>query len=83
MTDETTDDTETSTRRNLLVSVAGLGAAGLFGAGRASAQSTPSGEIGTSSNPYLRAYVNRKVFEARTSDPSSPEDGTQWYRGDL
>lgn len=83
MTDEPTDETETSTRRNLLVGVAGLGAAGLFGAGRASAQSTPSGEIGTSSNPYLRAYVDRKVFTNRTSDPSSPEDGTQWYRSDL
>lgn len=82
MTDENSDETE-RTRRNVLVGVAGLGAAGLFGAGRASAQSTPDGEVGTSSNPYVRAYIDRKVFTNRTSDPSTPADGTQWYRSDL
>jgi hypothetical protein len=82
MTDDNTDETQ-STRRNVLVGVAGLGAAGLFGAGRASAQSTPEGEVGTSSNPYLRAYIDRKVFTNRTTDPSTPADGTQWYRSDL
>jgi len=82
MTDNNSGETE-RTRRNVLVGVAGLGAAGLFGAGRASAQSTPDGEIGTSSNPYLRAYIDRKVFTNRTSDPSTPADGTQWYRSDL
>lgn len=85
MTDQATNDDEQTgvSRRNVLVGIAGLGAAGAFSAGRASAQSAPSGEIGTSSNPYLRAYVNRKVFTGRTSDPSSPSDGTQWYRSDL
>jgi hypothetical protein len=84
MTDETTDDETDRTRRNVLVSVAGLGALGLgFGAGQASGQSAPDGEIGTSSNPYLRAWIDRQVFVGRTSDPSSPADGTMWYREDL
>lgn len=77
------DDADSVKRRAVLTGLAGLGAAGVFAAGNATAQATPSGEIGTATNPYLRAYVNRKVFVARTSDPSSPDDGTQWYRGDL
>lgn len=77
------DHADSVKRRAVLTGLAGLGAAGVFAAGNATAQATPSGEIGTASNPYLRAYVNRKVFTARTSDPSSPDDGTQWYRGDL
>ena len=82
MTDDNPDETD-RTRRNVLLGVAGLGAAGLFGAGRASAQvtSTPSGEVGNETNPYVRAYINRQVFVARTSDPTSP-DGTIWYRSD-
>lgn len=79
------DEAEVSTsRRALIASAAGIAAAGAGGhlLGSASAQ-TPAGEIGTASNPYLRAYVDRKVFNNRTSDPSSPADGTQWYRSDL
>jgi len=83
-TNDNSDTDETDrTRRNVLVGIAGLGAAGLFGAGRASAQSAPEGEIGTSSNPYLRAWIDRQVYLGRTSDPSSPDDGTSWYREDL
>jgi len=77
------DDADSVKRRAVLTGLAGLGAAGVFAAGNATAQTTPSGEIGTPSNPYLRAYIDRKVFVARTSDPSAPQDGTQWYRGDL
>ena len=82
MTDDNSDETD-STRRGLLVGVAGLGAAGLFGAGRASAESAPEGEVGRESNPYLRAHVDRVRFVGRTSDPSSPADGTGWYREDV
>jgi len=82
MTDDNSDEMD-RTRRKVLVGVAGLGAAGLFGAGRASAQSAPEGDIGTSSNPYLRAHINRQRYVPRTSDPSSPAEGTNWYRGDL
>lgn len=82
MTDDNPDETD-RTRRNVLVGVAGLGVAGLFGAGRASAQTSPSGEIGTSSNPYLRAHIDRQRYVGRTSDPSTPSDGTNWYREDL
>lgn len=80
---EQTDREGSTSRRALLTGLAGLGAAGAFATGRASAQSTPSGEIGTSGNPYLRAYINEQVYVGRTSDPSSPADGTHWYREDL
>lgn len=84
MTDEPTDNDQTHrTRRNVLVGLAGIGAAGAFATGRATAQSAPEGDIGTPTNPYLRAYVDRQVFVGRTSDPSSPSDGTTWYREDV
>lgn len=78
------EEANTASRRALIASAAGIAAAGAGGhlLGSASAQ-TPAGEIGTASNPYVRAYVDRKVFNNRTSDPSSPADGTQWYRSDL
>jgi len=55
----------------------------MFSAGRATAQSAPEGDIGTSSNPYLRAWIDRQVYVGRTSDPDSPSDGSSWYREDL
>jgi len=82
MTDDNDTDEMDSTRRGLLVGVAGLGAAGIFGAGRVTAQTEPDGEIGFE-NPYLRAYVDRQVFVGRTSDPDDPENGTMWFREDL
>lgn len=82
-TDDETDASDSRTRRNVLVGLAGLGAAGVFGAGRASAQASASGEVGTPSNPYLRAYIDTVNFTARTTDPSSPADGTLWYNQDA
>jgi len=79
--DET--ETESASRRALLTGIAGLGAAGIFSAGRASAQSAPEGDIGTAENPYLRAYIDRQTYTGRTSDPTDPADGTTWYREDL
>ncbi len=72
-------DTSTVSRRAMLTGVAGLGAMGMF-ASTASAEA--SGEVGAD-EPYIRAYMDRKVFVGRTTDPSSPADGTEWYREDL
>ena len=70
-------------RRKLLVGLAGLGAAGMFGAGSATAQNDPAGTVGTEDNPFRRAYIDRQIFIGRSDDPSAPDDGTTWYRGDL
>lgn len=78
--DSDSSTAKSTTRRAMIAGVAGLGAAGLF-AGSASAQA--SGDVGTSTNPYLKAYIDRKVYVGRTTDPSSPADGTEWYRSDL
>lgn len=69
-------------RRMVLAGAAGLAAAGASGylVGNTTAQTAdPVGEVGTSSNPYLIAFVDRMHFVARSSDPSSPADGTIWY----
>lgn len=83
-TEDCTDSENNETsRRAFLTGIVGLGAAGLFGAGRASAQSAPSGTVGTPTNPYLVAYVDRVNMQPRTSNPSSAEEGTMIFRGDL
>lgn len=84
-TDTNTDEqsSKSVSRRAYLTGVAGLGAAGVFAAGRASAQTAPEGTVGTPTNPYLVAYIDRMNFSARTTDPSSPDDGELWYRSDL
>lgn len=75
---------QSTSRRALLASAVGVAAAGASGywSGIASGQSAPSGTIGAD-EPYERAYINRQVFIGRTSDPSSPPNGTMWYREDL
>lgn len=75
---EDNEELDSASRRQLLaaVGVAAAGATGYF-AGSASA-ATPAGTVGTSTNPYLRAYVDTIAF-VDTSDPSSPDDGTLWY----
>jgi len=84
---ETEDGVESensdTSRRAVLAGVAGLGAAGLFGAGHASAQTAPEGNVGTPTNPYLVAYVDRVNMQPRTGNPSSPENGTMIFRSDL
>ena len=81
VTDSDDGGSEDRTRRGVLagaLGIAAFGAAGGYFAGGAAAQSSPSGTVGTASNPYLRAYVDRVAF-VYTSDPSSPADGTLWY----
>lgn len=81
MTNDNSD--ETHGRRNVLAGIAGLGVLGAgFGAGQVSGQAVPDGELGTPGNPYLRAHIDRQRYLGRTSDPSSPSDGTTWYRED-
>jgi hypothetical protein len=81
--DDNSDDDNSIERRGLLAGLAGLGAAGVFATGRASAQSTPDGELGTTATPDLRAHVDRIRFVPRTSDVSTAPDGTIWFRGDV
>lgn len=73
------------TRRNFLAKAAGIaaaGAAGIYATGTATAQ--PSGEFPASTEDPLRiVYADRHRWYPRTSDPSAPDDGVSWYRGDL
>lgn len=76
---EKTDTTKVSRR----MTIAGLGAAAVFGftAGSASGQ-TESGDVGTPSNPYQAAYVTTVVFED-VDEPTDPETGTVWFNSDF
>ena len=85
-TDDTQDEEETGgVSRRDVVAGAGLAAATSAGyfLGVGSAAASPSGEIGTASNPYQRAFIDRQRYVGRTSDVSSPDDGMTWYREDL
>ena len=78
------DRQQSTTRRQLLraSAVAGAGAISLSAAtGSASAQ---SGTLPVSSDdPLLKIRADRMVLVPRTSDVSSPSDGTLTYRSDL
>jgi len=79
--DTDTDDEPSTTRRALLgaVTAAGIGASSYF-AGRASA--APSGTFpATGDDPLLKLRADRLRLVPRSSDPSSPDDGTLWYNG--
>lgn len=89
--DSSGDDTEHThehevTRRQVLAAATGAAAAGaagyVTGTETGSAQSA-SGQVGTLTDPYLRVNVDRLVLVPRTSDPSSPEDGSAWYNEDA
>lgn len=72
-------------RRSLLgkaAVMAGVGALGVYGARTASA--APTGTFPASSDDaLLKIRADRVRLVGRTSDPSSPTDGTVWYRSDL
>lgn len=77
------DETDTTTSRRgflgaVVAAVATVSALVGYGAGTAEA-ATPSGEVGTAAEPFRRAYADRMVFVPRTTDPSSPANGTLWY----
>lgn len=78
-----TNEEATSNRRRILTGIVGLGLVSSFGAGRVTAESAPEGTVGTASNPYLTAYLDRVDLVGRTSDPSDADDGTIFYREDL
>jgi len=69
-------------RREVLaaaVGVATVGAAGYM-TGRASGQNSPTGTFPVSSDPaLLKLRADRLRLVPRSSDPSSPDDGTMWY----
>jgi hypothetical protein len=78
------DRQKSTTRRQLIrgAAVAGAGAISLTAAtGSAAAQ---SGTLPVSSDdPLLKIRADRLVVVPRTSDVSSPADGTITYRSDL
>lgn len=81
MTQETeTDRSESTMSRRMLIAGIGVAAVSGFGAGQASAQTAePEGRVGSLANPYEIAFIERIVFTQRTTEPSSPEDGTIVY----
>lgn len=83
MTETNEEEEQDETTRRALLAAIGIAGAGAAGYGVGNAEAAASGEVGTPTNPYLRAYVDRMVWIGRTSDPSSPDDGTVWYRSDL
>ena len=65
------------------MAIAGLGAAAVFGfgVGNSTAQE-PTGEIGTPSNPYAKAFITTVVF-SDVDEPEDPETGTVWFNSDF
>lgn len=72
-------------RRSVIAAAAGIAAAGAMGVyatGRASA--APSGTFPISGeDPLLKIRADRVRLVPRTSDPSSPADGTEWYNSGV
>jgi len=79
------DRRQSTTRRNLIRTAIGGGAAALlFGSASGPAAAAPSGALpATSDDPLLKIRADRMVLVPRTSDVSSPSDGTLTYRSDL
>lgn len=86
MSEHTHDnDQDELTRRKVLASAAGIAAAGAFGVyATGTADAAPSGTFPeTTDDPLLKIRADRIRLIGRTSDPSSPDNGTMWYRSDL
>jgi hypothetical protein len=80
------DETALIDRRDILVSAAAMAGAGSLGVvvGSSGVAAAPTGTFPTSSDdPLLKIRADRIRLIGRTSDPSSPDDGTIWYRSDL
>jgi len=81
MSDTNPNDEESTTRRALLtaIGIAGAGAAGHF---VGTAQAAPTGTFpAATDDPLLKLRADRLRLVPRSSDPSSPDDGTLWYNG--
>ncbi len=76
---------EQLSRRRMLASAAGIAAAGAAGISFAgSASADPSGTFPTpGDDPLLKIRADRVRLVPRTSDPASPDDGTEWYNEDA
>jgi len=89
--DSTTDDPDSKEtalidRRDILVSAAAMAGAGSLGVvvGSSGVAAAPTGTFPASSDdPLLKIRADRIRLIGRTSDPSTPDDGTIWYRCDL
>lgn len=86
MTDTNTDSNDESnsdkiSRRRVITSAAAIAAAGAAGVGFAgSASAEPSGTFpSTSDDPLELIRADRVRLVPRTTDPSDPSDGTEWY----
>jgi hypothetical protein len=81
MTEDSSETDPELTRRALLAATgaAAVGAAG-YATGRASAAPTDVYPV-SGEDPLLKIRADRIVLIERTSDPSSPSDGTLWYNG--
>lgn len=72
------------TRRDVLVGGTALLAGGALvvgGSGGAAAShgGGTSGDIASAATPALHVFVDTFHFHERTTDPSSPSNGTMWY----
>lgn len=81
MSGEANEQREMSRRAVLAtaVGIAGAGAAGHLSGRAAASDGSASGQIGTAAKPALRVYVDTFHFHERTTDPSSPANGSMWY----
>lgn len=79
MTETDHDDGEASTtRRALMAAVVAAGAGASFTAGRVSA--APTGTFPQAADdPLLKLRADRLRLVPRSTDPSSPDNGTLWY----
>lgn len=86
MTDNNSPDDSRYSRRSILAAAAGAaaaGAAGMYGATE-TVSAAPSGTFPVSSDPaLLKLRADRLRLVGRSTDPSSPDNGTLWYRSDL
>jgi hypothetical protein len=82
---KTATENSNHTRRSVLAAAAGIAAAGAMGVyATGGASAAPTGEFPQAGDsPLLKIRADRVRLVGRTSDPSTPDDGTMWYRGDL
>jgi len=90
MTDTNTDTDDEPTheelsRRRVIASAAGIAAAGAAGVSFiGSASADPSGTFPATSDDALELIrADRVRLVPRTSDPSTPDDGTEWYNSEA